>query len=147
MTRCARREAGLIRGALLTLWFLLLQSWKIGGYHRYLRDRVTATRGGGARCAVRSWRTCAITITCISPGSTPARSARRCTRAATPCSRTRVRSTRTRNSIARTRRDIWSVPRTSSCGSNIADRASVFLLFVLVSSREAISSSPKLARR
>lgn len=84
----------------LTLWFLLLQSWKIGGYRKYLRDRVTATRGGGARCAVRSCRTCAITITFISRESTPARSALRFTRVATPCSRTRVPSTRTRNSAS-----------------------------------------------
>ena len=64
-----------------------------------MRDRVTATRGGGARCAVRSCRTCAITITCISRESTLARSAPPFTRVATRCSRTRVPSTRTRNSV------------------------------------------------
>lgn len=93
----------------LTLWFLLLQSWKIGGYRKYLRDRVTPTRGGGARCAVRSCRTCAITITCISRESTPARSVLRFTRVATRCSRTRVPSTRTRNSAR---------VRAGNCGSS-----------------------------
>lgn len=73
-----------------------------------MRDRVTATRGGGARCAVRSCRTCAITITFISRESTPARSALRFTRVATPCSRTRVPSTRTRNSASASRQ-----PRTA----------------------------------
>lgn len=96
-------------GRLLTLWFLLLQSWKIGGFREYLRDRVTTTRGGGARCAVRSWRTYAITITSISRENTLVPSVLRFTRAATLCSRTRVRNTRKRNSV---------YTRRVSCGSS-----------------------------
>lgn len=139
MTRCAWKERANTRCfADTVVSVVVLQSWKIGGYHRYLRDRVTATRGGGARCAVRSWQTCAIIITYIFPESMPARSAPRCTRAATLYSRTRVPSTRacTRNS-ARTRRNI--TPRISSCGSS-ADRERSLrlpLLFLLLSPRPA----------